>query len=172
MSYCAIIPIRDCMPQAQVEFRNAWGGAARIWEALFEKYIKDENTPYHSWLCAESHQKLWDLAKDTRLSLMERAVHASTFDRAYICRSEFSRFATDLRDFDKLYPATGSQVNHLQAWADFIQSLDADAVGFYGTSVSENTWWRYNEASDETYATPLSDCFDVYEWIDTEVPTP
>jgi hypothetical protein len=96
----------------------------------------------------------------------ERAVHASTFDHAYIRRENFPRFCADLRAFDAVYPSVGAKVNHLPAWADAIEKLDAEAVGFHGTSVSENPWRKYDEAKDETFAVPLSEGWEIYDWLD------
>lgn len=166
MSYCAIIPFKNGMPTAQIEFRNAWGGAARIWNSLFDKYLLDPNIRYHTWLCGDQ-SKLWALSKDDSLSLMERAVHASTFDLAFIRQSNFQRIAEDFLAFDAMLPSKSGSVNHLPSWAANISGLNADAIGFYGTSVAQNSWYKYDELLDESYVVSLSDGFEVYEWLDT-----
>lgn len=165
MSYCEIIIFKDGKPTGGIEYRNSWGGAARIWDALFEKYLKDPAIPYHTWVSGD-HQPLWDLAKRKTLPEHERAVHASTFDHAYISQTNFPRFCTNLRTFDQAFPK-GQKVSHLQAWADTIEKLDADveAVGFYGTSVAENPWMKYDKGKDETVAVPLSEGWEIYDWL-------
>lgn len=100
----------------------------------------------------------------------ERAVHASTFDLAYVKRSNFQRFCADLRAFDAALPVKGGCVNHLPAWVDVIQNLDADAIGFHGTSVAENPWLRYDEAKDESHQVPLTEGFEVYDWLLSATP--
>lgn len=100
MSYCEIIIFTGDRPTGGIEFRNAWGGAARIWNSLFNKYIKDQNIPYHSWINEKEQRKLWDLAHNKKLQMFERIVHFSTFDRAYISRNHFKQFAADLRSFN------------------------------------------------------------------------
>ena len=165
MSYCKIVIFRDGKAAEDIEFRNAWGGAARIWESLFERYLKNPDIPYDSWLFG-NQQLLWDLAKRQTLPIYERAVHASTFDRAYVRQVNFSRFCTDLRAFDAAFPA-GTKISHLQAWADAIEKLNAEAIGFHGTSVSEDLWRKYDEAKDESIATPLSEGWEIYEWLNT-----
>ncbi len=160
MSYCQIIPFAEGLPQSGIEFRNAWGGAARIWSALFDAYLKNPAIPYHSWM--GSADELWSLAKREDLPTFERAVHASTFDHAYISRENFGRFAGDLRQFAEKYPVPGA-VDHLLPWAEWIEASDAEAVGFHGTSVAENPWWVWDEEKDDSTPTPLkvaSRCMD------------
>lgn len=163
MSYCEIIVFTGDKPAGGIEFRNAWGGAARIWNSLFDKYIKDQNIPYHSWMNEKEQRKLWDLANDERLQMFERIVHCSTFDRAYISRNHFKQFAADLRAFDSAYPADQKYINHLPAWADAIEKLDFDAIGFYGTSVGENLWLKWNKEKEEDDPVPLSKGFEIYD---------
>jgi hypothetical protein len=92
---------------------------------------------------------------------MEKAVHAATYDLAFIRRVNFQQYINDLRAFVQMYP-TGERVDHLPAYADTIEKLDAEAIGFYGTSVSENLWWRWDEAAEQSFAVPLSNGFEVY----------
>lgn len=164
MSYCQIIPFAEGLPQSGIEFRNAWGGAARIWSALFDAYLKNPAIPYHNWM--GNSDDLWELAKREDLPVFERAVHASTFDHAYISRENFGRFAADLRQFAEKYPVPGA-VDHLVPWADWIEGSDAEAVGFHGTSVAENPWWVWDEEKDESTPTPLEDGFEVYGWLES-----
>lgn len=165
MSYCAIIPFRDGRPRLDncLEFRNAWGGAARIWDALFEKYLKNRNILWHSWISSDQ-QALWDLVKRKELPLHERAVHASTLDLAYIRRENFRRFCADLLTFEEAFPV-GPKISHLPAWAEAISKIDAEAVGFYGTSVAENPWFCYDEDTNQTVAVPLDEGWEIYTYL-------
>lgn len=167
MSYCAIISFKDGLPQKGIEFRNAWGGAARIWDALFERYLKNPNIPYHMWL-TDKGNSLWPLAKRHDLPMFERAVHASTFDLAYVGKEHFSRFSNDLRAFAERYPA-GNKVDHLIAWSDVIEHSDAEAVGFHGTSVAENPWCNYDDETDEMIPVSLAEGFEVYDWLEAQL---
>lgn len=171
MSYCSLIYFRDGKPFAESEYRNAWGGAAKIWSDLFDAYLKRPSVPYDNWLtrCAGNDSSLWDLAKRRDLPMFERSVHASTFDRAIIRREHFQQFVAHLRDFVSKYPA-GDKVCHLLAWADAIESSDAEAVGFYGTSCSCNPWYRFDEENDESIPYDLTtgdQHFEVYDWIES-----
>jgi hypothetical protein len=166
MGYCEIIPIKGGIPQNGIEFRNPWRGVPIIWNALFDKYLKNPEVPYDSWLLNHSKGKgklLWNLAKRADLPMFERAVHAFTFDRAYARREHFKRLSDDLRAFDVEYPV--EYPSHLSAWTDVIQSLDADAVGLYGTSVSSNPWWEYDEEKDEMIPYRIEDGFEIYDWL-------
>jgi len=139
-----------------------------VWDSLFNKYLKDPNIPYHTWLCqTESESPLWKLAQRQDLPMCERAVHAFTFDHFYVRREHFIRMATDLRSFDDLNPTQGSQSNHLPAWADLIEKSDADAIGLWATSVCSNPWNKYDPETDEAIPFPLSDGWEVYDWLET-----
>ena len=174
MSYCSLIWFRDGKPFAENEYRNAWGGAAKIWSDLFDTYLKRQSVPYDSWLmrCAGNDTSLWDLAKRQDLPLFERAVHASTFDRAIVRREHFQKFVCHLREFVAKYPSN-EKVDHLSAWADAIETSDAEAVGFYGTSVSENLWYQFDEENDESIPYDLNtgdEHFEVYDWLESMKP--
>ena len=164
MSYCAIITFKDGKAKDAIEYRNAWGGAARIWNALFDKYLKNPSIPYHTWICPRGTQALWGLAKNKMIPIFERAIHVSTFDLAYIRRENFTKHCGYLRKFDETYPVCG-QVNHLKTWADKIETLDCEAIGFHGTSVAENSWINWDEEKDGSEKVPLSEGFEVYEWL-------
>lgn len=166
MGYCEIIPIKNGEPQDGIEFHNPWRGASRIWDSLFDQYLKDPEKEYDSWLSnfrKDQGQPLWDLAKRDDLSMPERSVHAFTFDRAYVLKSDFTRLANDLRVFEEMYPVDFP--SHLSAWAETIEALDAEAVALRATSVSENPWYYYNEEDDETIPYTIEDGFNLYEWL-------
>jgi hypothetical protein len=168
MSRCQLIEFRNSKPANAFEFSNSWGGAARIWSALFDRYLKDPRKEYDSWLsrAVGSDRSLWDLAKREDLPLFERAVHASTFDRAIVKRENFALLAQHLREFASKYPPQG--VCHLNAWADRIEASHAEAIGFYGTSVSENLWYDWDEEKDESVPYDLAsrdEHFEVYEFL-------
>lgn len=167
MSYCQLIQFKDGKPDQQTAFRNAWGGAARIWDALFKAYVPKKHE-FDSWLTGGSEdRRLWDLAKREDLPMFERAVHASTFDLCYVRKEHFKRFADDLRQFVLNRPAESGHVCHLKAWADLIESSPAEAIGFHGTSFSENLWHRYDSEKDESTPVSLSEGFEVYDWLNS-----
>lgn len=172
MSYTSIITFKLGLPAGEIEFRNAWGGCARIWDSLFAKYIKDPNTEYDSWITQKSQSKLWDLAKQKDLPDFERCVHVATFDLAYIKREHFGVFCGHLKMFYESFPVPG-RVDHLPAWIEAIENLspEIEAIGFYGTSVGENLWYRLKScehcgnSTDDSEGVPLLEGFEVYEWF-------
>lgn len=169
MSYCAIVTFEDGMPNDIVEYKNAWGGAARIWNSLFNKYLKDPYVQYDTWLSygTKGDRRLWDLYKREDLSMFERAVLVSTFDHAIIFMKNFQQFANHLREFANHYPVDNS-VCHLLSWAGFIESCGAEAIGFYGTSVCQNLWFDWDDKTEESIPYNLNsrnDHFEVYELL-------
>lgn len=148
MSYSQVIAFRDGKPAEVLECRNAWGGPAYIWTSLFDRYLKDPFIEYDSWLSrfSRNDNSLWQLVDREDIPAALRAVHYSTYDRAIIRREHFQQFAADLREFVATFPTTG--VCHLPAWADFVEKCDAEAIGFYGTSVSENLWFIDKEQTE------------------------
>ena len=152
MSHAKMITIPKVGPyEAAAEYRNAWGGMARIWTALSDKY----GIP---WLCSDGHE-FWDLVEDPRLTDTERIVFASTFDRAVWEREHAQDLARLFREFSRTFPSKG--VDHLPAWADFLeQHAGDDCIGFgmIGTSVSDDVWMlpTGNEAEDEPTLRPFA----------------
>jgi hypothetical protein len=167
MSTCEIIAFKDGKPDVSMELRNAWGGSAFIWSCLYDKYIKDPAKPYDSWITNDSKQ-LWDLAKRPDIPMFMRAVHASTFDRAIVRRDDLPKFSAHLREFAAYFPA-GDKVSHLLQYADFVDAhLDVEAIGFHGTSVSENLWYDWDEEAEESVPYDLAtrtDHLDAYEYV-------
>jgi hypothetical protein len=145
MSYCAIIEFRNGIADTEQSFGNSWGGAARIWTAVYDKYLKDPNVQYDNWLTDSSKPncRLWKLHEDSRLFEFDKVVHVATYDDCIIRNENFVKFAAHLREFSAAYQLEG--VNHLPAWAKFIEESNAEAVGFYHTSVCENPWVSWND---------------------------
>ena len=173
MSYTQLIIFKDRKPDGALEYRNAWGGSARIWDALFKAHVPKKHE-FDSWICGTGDdRRLWDLALRENLPMFERAVHAFTFDHFYVRRENFNRFACDLRAFTEKYPA-GACVDHLPAWAKWLdENSGAEAIGLHGTSVSENPWYRQKTCqhcgnpADETEPVPLSEGTEVYDWLES-----
>lgn len=164
MSYCAIIPFNDGKPCGDVKFPNAWGGAARIWDSLYRRYVANPLDPYD--------EILWALAKNENLLLAERAVHVATFDRAIIRREHFKQYREHLDRFIELHPAKAGHIDHLPAWASYMGACVAEAIGFHGTSVANNLWQEYDEETDEFTPYDLNDPknegrhIEVYDWLE------
>jgi hypothetical protein len=166
VSHCELIPFVSGKPQDGIEFCNAWGGSARIWDSLFKAHVPKKHK-YDSWISDNGDdRRLWDLATRKDLPMFERAIHAFTFDLFYVRREHFSRLASDLMLFAEKYPVPG-RVDHLPAWAKWLdENRSVEAIGLYGTSVSENPWRKYDAKTDEMVSISLSEGVEVYEWLE------
>jgi hypothetical protein len=167
MSHCEIIAFRNNKADREIELRNAWGGHAMVWTVLFDLYLKNPHKEYDSWITQSSNDSpLWKLHRDPRLAECERAVLVSTYDHALIMQKDFERFTAHLREF--LAQSAGVvSWSHLPAYDQFIcENMDAQAIGFYGTSVAEDPWREHDEETDEWVQYDLSTGekhFDVYD---------
>lgn len=162
MSYCELIEFREGKPADSLECRNAWGGMAFIFSALFDVYCKDPNIQYDTWLTKPD--RVWKLANKPEIPVHLRAVLCSTFDYAVVYRADFKRYAADLRTF-AAWAGTRNTVCHLLTWADFVEKSDAEAIGHYATSVGDNLWHTHDDETDSTIPYDLTTGtkhFDVY----------
>lgn len=147
MSSCEIVVFKNGKADFGAEFGNSWGGCASIWNALYDKYVKDPYKQYDNWMTGNT-KGLWDLAKRKDLPMFERVVLFLTFDNATVKQENFQKIAVHLREFSDAHAKPGN-VNHLPAWADFIESCDAEAIGIHATSVNENPWFDWLEEKEE-----------------------
>lgn len=146
MSSTELIEFKDNVASESYEFRNSWGGAARIWHSLFESYIEKKHE-YDNWMTAAKDGRLWKVWRDDRVSDAERVVYWMCCDNALVKRENFAAMASALREFATKHPVDGN-VCHLEAWAKVFDESDAEAIGLYATSVGDNPWHGWNE---ETY---------------------
>ncbi len=181
MSYCAIIPFKEGKPQEEIVFHNSSGGAAFIFTALFNRYLRTETET--SWLwCSD---KLWPLVESEDLEDFEKSVLASTFDTAIIRHKNFSRYVAHLLLFCEKHshsieiklpccearePCGRKHISHvvchLRKWAEYLLTSTVEAVGFYHTSCGENLWYHYDECSDQDVPYDLyigKDHFEIYD---------
>jgi hypothetical protein len=145
-----MLVFEDGIVSSEFEWNNGHGAAARVWDALYNKYLHD-GKPYSCWMNMRDFKPLWSLWKDPRLSEVEQRVQLMTFDYAIIRRENFRRAADDLDAFEDLHPS-GSRVSHLCAWAETLRELaddeEIEAIGFQHTSVGENLFVSWEENSD------------------------
>ena len=166
MSYCAIRTFKKGKAADFYEFRNAWGGAMYIWDAIYDKYLKREEIDY----VLLNTDRLWLLSQDKRLRKFERAVLASTYDSVIIHRKDFPTYTEDLNNFLGTYPPPGDIVCHLADWGLRIRILEADieAIAFHGNSVCEDPWLVCDDEKDEyePYDLTVGDKhWDLYEHV-------
>lgn len=171
MSTCTLYEFREGRPHAAAEYKNAHGGAWFVWSALYDRYLPSRDEPSLTASLQRRGQQspLWDLPRtnDLRLELFERAVLASTFDRAIIARLNFERYAKHLSEFLTLYPPADGVPCHLSSWAAVASISVADAIGFHQTSSADDPWFRIGD-DGELVAYNLNggkQHFEVYAWL-------
>lgn len=130
------------------EFRNSWGGAARIWDSLFKAYVP-KKFAYDNWLIAAQDGRLWTLPRDERLDDNELLVYYLCCDNALVKSEFFAEMAAALRAFAERHPVAGQTCCHLSAWAEVFDRSDAEAIGLHATSVCEDPWRLWNEEDGE-----------------------
>lgn len=154
-----MMPLPNDGPAHDVEFRNAWGFGAMIWSAMqrhlgwYDKWYETNDTERKSWLTrgVDGMQVLWDLYKDPGVPADERIAMALTFDFTWVPAARVPRVADALRNFESAHRGRG--VCHLAAIARAMEEAikqGATGIRFYGQSVSENPWHKYDEATDTT----------------------
>ena len=156
MSYATMYRMPIAGPLEEVkEYRNAWGGAMRIWDPLAQKWLNADNFMVWS-MCNRDSKEFWALAQDERLPRADRIVLASTYDKAVVPSEMLGEFAEALREFNARHRALGDRVNHLPAWAEDAEAMAAEGSGFMDgfvgicfnqTSVAD-TWHVYNDEED------------------------
>lgn len=168
MSHCKVIRFKNDKKTEYLECKNSHGGAARIWDAMYKKYLRRyPNDPTDNWLLGKWQSDLWKVADAVTVPDPFRAVLASTYDHAIVRRENFQQFASDLRSFVAAFPP-GPCVCHLEAWAEYVESSGDDvwAIGFHGTSVSDNLWVKYDDDDCVPYDFDTNTRhFDVYAYI-------
>jgi len=148
MSSTSLVEFKDGVADECHEFCNSWGGAARIWDALFETYIPKKHE-YDMWMTAAQDERLWQVWKDERLRECERIAYWFCCDNALVKRENFAAMASALREFATLHPVPG-KVCHLEAYAKVFDSAKCDAIGLHATSVCENPWYEWDQEKDES----------------------
>ena len=143
MSTTALVKFRDGIASEWQEFPNSWGGAAAIWDAMFEAYIP-KTSEFDNWMKAAQDRRLWALSRSDLLLCFERSVFLFSLDYAYVSREHFCQFAADLKAFSDRH-ARANRVNHLAAWAEVFHESNFDAIALYATSVGDDPWSYWEE---------------------------
>ena len=85
MSSCSLIVFQGD-EQTEYDFLNSWGGAARIWTSLFDRYVPKRHKD-DGWLLSTmtpGDTRLWDLVKHPDIPKEYIRVFAWTFDYAIV----------------------------------------------------------------------------------------
>ena len=148
------------------EFKNAWGSAWFIWDALWRQHVAGELT-MERLQDADERDKLWELDRDTRLSVDERIVLLTTFDYCLIRRAECLRVAQALDHFVQTYERRRDWAAcSLPLQALFLRDLASNPevreVGWWQHSTEPNPWVMPIGEDDER---PYNVQFDRKHWF-------
>lgn len=146
MSSTRLIEFRNGIPEDYTEYSNSWGGAARVWDSIWEKYGTNL-TQWDNWMTAARDGRLWNLWSECSFLKTEEMVYLFTCDDVLVENKDFKDLAVALREFAEMNPVKG--VCHLRSWADLIESSTAEAIGLHATTVTENPWCKWDEKKDE-----------------------
>lgn len=152
----------------QAEIHNSWRGAMAIWSILEERYLPPYIPDYikrANWYSpemsfneivartghtpsrlvptfkeADPTQEIWDLADNEKVSIIDKIVLFTTFDKILIKRDDFSRVIEAFNAFEGK--------TSLKEQAVVLQKMLSDenciAAGWNQTSVNADTWSTYN----------------------------
>ena len=146
------------------EFPNSHGTAPIVWGEFCKRYLGKSE---YGWLCA-NNDDLWACWKRKDIPESHRAVLMLTFDRFYVLKKDYRRFAADLRKFldDTLISA-----NHVNHWPLIAQAFEMEpdypALALWCTSVTRDLFvGPYDEEKDEYGPFDWSTAFDLYAEMD------
>lgn len=140
----------DGVMQRGRAFRNAWGGAWFIWDALWRKYCREGDLSVLTLANEREREALWQLDRDERLLVDERIALISTFDYCLIHRQDALRVADAFDAFVTLHERrrTGRACSlPLQAiyLRELAQCPEVREIGWWQQSVSPDPWWFVRE---------------------------
>lgn len=146
MSYTEIFKFdKDGNSESVADIKNSFRGAMAVWNILGEKYCGRRASMFD----LSAMKRIWNLADDKRVSLDERIVLCTTFDKCLIRKDDIPRVVTAFRNFNG--------ETSLKEQADTLEELYQDdnciAVGWHQNSCSCEQWFEYNcfEQTDHYY---------------------
>ena len=199
MSYTTVVGVwpRKRAVEDLYELGNGHGSAPVAWEAMAGRYLNvtEAYDMGKGWM--EIGDKLWDLWMRQDIPEEHRAVFFFTFDRAYVTRKHYDRFAAAIERFLKDFPTKFGNINHWRTWRDIfsgkmrlhsdgctcslygpcrsgtrsdtkpLRSL-APALGMIATSVADDVWkGAWNEEKDRYDPLDWAKTHDLYKVLDS-----
>lgn len=148
------------------ELRNAWGMAPVVWDVIAQLYLGAK--PYCWGQCMD---RMWPLAEQADVLLVDRALLRMTFDTRYIVAKDVKRAIDDIAIF--LHAHRGmidsAHINHWPAYAEVLVtqwSSKPQAFGVHHTSVSVNPWaGPYNPKTEDYGPFDWKRAASVYEGL-------
>ena len=122
-------------------FKNSWGSAAMIWDALAKRYVPEEEFSMKAW------PLVWE--REEHMDPYEVEALRTTYDRVVLKREHMLRVASSLDTFAARY-AQKDRVCSLREQAQTIRAQHAAgaiAIAWNQTSVTEP--WHYTRSEDD-----------------------
>lgn len=141
--------------EGEYEFRNSWGFAPFVWDALCRKYEIGANEhgewPNRYGPTMDDWMNLWKFVDDAKITPWEHNVLMSTYDDMVVLRDDMLTLAKSMRRFEDAF-SNGKKACSLAEQAAAIEDAHGKGARFIAwntTSVNEPWWSRYDEALDE-----------------------
>lgn len=156
---------KNCDYEVIEELRNGYGTGPVVWDALCQEYLGTKEFGYNSKI-----NELWPLYKDKNIEEYKRAVLVMTYDKSYLKKDNFSRFAKDCMSWIENYKPKEGRVNHWKRIAELIESNpDNEYIVLNCTSVCENPYYgEFNEDKEEYDPIDLNEFYEVYDVLNEE----
>lgn len=135
------------------EFNNSWGGFAYIWDSIWEKYVKKDESDM--WLT--DIERLVQAVYNADIPNWARLILVSTLDNAIVEYDKLPIMSRYYSNFIDLFPH-GEKVCHLPEWGKACLKIHKDynsancaGICFYASSVCEDPWEDYDITKEDRH---------------------
>ena len=98
MSYTEIIFFGEGgTPTHEVEIKNSYRGASKIWSILEDKYLPKVEYPR---MITGGMQEIWDLGDGDRITDVEKICLLSTYDKVIVKKADFQQVIDAFKGFE------------------------------------------------------------------------
>ena len=146
------------------EVKNAFRGAMAIWRILEEKYLPPIDNEYTQALeksfgikysrCSseDTIQEVWALQNSDKLSIEEKIVLFSTFDKMLVKKEDIPKVINAFISFE----GETSLKEQAEILQDLLESDNCIAVGWNENSVVIDNWVNYSYDEENDRAIPYN----------------
>lgn len=120
------------------EYGNSWGSLPRIWDPLFDKYLRKDR--YDNSLSSEATKNLVKIYNENHYPMFERVTYGLTLDGSIVTNRNFKKVAEYLEEFESIHPRKKDFVNHVPKFIEVLKTSKADKIGIWLTSICEDPW--------------------------------
>lgn len=152
-------------PKEQGIAPQASCGGWKVWYLLKEKYLPEQKNLFSS----EQYQKVWDLAKDERLTREEKIILISTFDYAIVYKKDFDELINAFEKFNAEYENQLNFGRQIELFKEIKNKKNSIAIWWNQTSVNADNWrciWNRSNHSSLYNLFKEDKHFDVFELLE------